>query len=87
MGEYSVLAMPFSATPWWIQLPGITILAVVGVGMAHLLLTRRDSQTTIKFATHVWPQLAAGNMAVAVYYGLRVVAVFGTVAYLMGRFA
>lgn len=81
------LSMPLAASPWLIQVVVITVLAVVGVGIAWWLIVRQNRSTGVSFKEDVYSELKQGNMAVAMYYAVRLAVVFGTVAYLMGRFA
>jgi len=87
MGESAFWTLPLSATAWPIQVAVITALAIIAVSIAWWLLVNQNKSTNTRFRADIWPQLRSGNMAVAVYYGLRLAVVFAAVAYLMGRFA
>lgn len=78
---------PLAATSWAIQVPVIIGLSICACVVTHIWLTWRNAQTGTRFETHVWPELKEGNMAVAVYYGVRVAAVVYLVATVFSRFA
>lgn len=87
MGESAFWTLPLSATAWPVQVGVITALAVIAVSLAWWLIVSQNKSTNVRFRTDIWSQLRQGNMAVALYYSVRLAVVFGAVAYLMGRFA
>lgn len=79
--------LPLAASPWPVQVVVIVILAVVGVSLSWWLVVKQNKSTGMDFRNDWWPELKKGNMAVAIYRVGVLLVVFGTVAYLLGRFA
>ena len=69
----------------FIDLAANLSVAAAGLVLAWALLRLMDKSLGISFGADIWPQLKEGNLAPAIYFGARVVAVLGFVGACLSR--
>lgn len=70
------LGLDYSVTALLLNLAYLVIGVAAGVGIIRYLFWSMNRSIGVTFTDNVWGELQSGNLAVAIYFGARLIAIF-----------